>query len=264
MADDVQTPSPDSAVTGGSEPRTGLASASTGAPDWAILRQVVLATADHASDVAAVRAAFGLGEGFGDPELADLALLDATMPVSPKRYLELIGPANDTAVVSRWLTKIGGRGGYVLSVQHPDPDAVRSRAQARGVRVPIDTVALGHTVIQLHPQDVGLLLEIDGIADESAWFWDDVDPGPEPDALIEAIVGVDVPVAEPMATNALWHELLGLGEPESPDTIDLGGIPVRFVPGGPSADWTVSLRRSVGTGERATEPLLPGITFRLV
>jgi hypothetical protein len=251
VADDIQireTPSP----------------AETDGGSWAILRQVVIATTEHGSDLGAVRAAFGLGEGFGDPELKDLALLDATMAISPKRYLELVGPENDTAVVTKWLTKIGGRGGYVLSVQHPDPDAVRARALARDVRVPIDTTALGHTVIQLHPQDVGLLLEVDGIEDSSAWFWDDVDPGPEPDALVDAIVGVDVPVADPGATNQLWHELLGLGSPAMPDTIDLGGISVRFVPGGPSANWTVSLRRSAGGGDRATDPALPGITFRLV
>lgn len=252
MADDVQTPS---AAPDGS---------GADAPTWAILRQVVIATNNHAADVAAVRSAFGLGEGFGDPELKDLALLDATLPVSPKRYLELIGPENDTAVVTKWLNKIGGRGGYVLSVQHPDPDAVRARALARGIRVPIDTTALGHVVIQLHPQDVGALLEVDGIDDESAWFWDDIDPGPEPDALVDAIVGVEVPVAEPEAMNALWHDLLGLGTPAAADTIDLGGIPVRFVPGGPSADWTVLLRRSADGGERAADPALSGITFRLV
>jgi len=243
VADDVQTPS---------------------APAWAILRQVVIATDDHAGDVAAVRSAFGLGQGFGDPELKDLALLDATMPVSDQRYLEIIGPENDTAAVSKWLNKIGGRGGYVLSVQHPDPDAVRARALARGVRVPIDTTALGKVVIQLHPQDVGLLLEVDGITEPSAWFWDDIDPGPEPGALVDAIVGVEVPVADPVATNTLWHDLLGLPDPQAADTIDLGGIPVRFIPGGPSADWTVLLRRAVDGGDRAEEPTLPGVTFRLV
>jgi hypothetical protein len=232
-------------------------------PHWAILRQVVIATFEHADDVAAVRAAFGLGEGFGDPELKDLALLDATLPVSRQSYLELIGPENDTAAVTKWLTKIGGRGGYVLSVQHPDPDGVRARAGTLGVRVPIDTTALGHTVIQLHPQDVGLLLEIDGITDPNAWFWDDRDPGPEPDAFVDAIVGVEVPVADPAATNRLWHELLGLASPARADTIDLG-IPVTFVPGGPSANWTVTLRRSAAVGDRADAPQLPGITFRLI
>jgi hypothetical protein len=265
MADDVQNPSADPEVAHPAAASEGAASDGGGAaPSWAILRQVVIATADHAADVAAVRSAFGFGEGFGDPELKDLALLDATMPVSGKRYLELIGPENDTAAVTKWLTKIGGRGGYVLSVQHPDPDAVRARALERGVRVPIDTTALGHTVIQLHPQDVGVLLEVDGIADDSAWFWDDIDPGPEPDALVDAIVSVEVPVADPSAMNSLWHDLLGLGAPVFADTIDLGGIPVRFVPGGPSADWVVTLRRAAEGGDRATEPNLPGITFRLV
>ena len=81
-----------------------------------------------------------------------------------------------------------------FSVQHPNPEGVKQRALARGIRVPVDTEALGHRVIQLHPQDVGLLLEVDGIADPAAWFWDDINPGPEPDAAISDVIGVEVPV----------------------------------------------------------------------
>ena len=131
----------------------------------------------------------------------------------PGRYLEFVAPTDAEAAVRRWLAKIGGRGGYVLSVQHPDPDAVKARALASGIRVPIDAEAFGHRIIQLHPQDVGLLLELDGIADRQAWFWDDIDPGPEPDAAVSDIVGVEVPVADPAATTAQWHALLDLGEP---------------------------------------------------
>ena len=228
---------------------------------WAKLRQVVIATTEHEADTRAVRAAFGLGEGFGDPELKSLALLDATLPVSSERYLELVGPENDTALVTPWLRKIGGRGGYVLSVQHPDPAGVRERAAALGVRVPVDTEALGHVVLQLHPKDVGVVLEVDGIADPDAWFWDDIDPGPESGAGISDIVGVEVPVADPAAMTVLWHDLLGLGRPVRPDEVDLAGSYVRFTTGGPSADWTVLLRRS---GDSASDPALPGITFRLV
>jgi hypothetical protein len=228
---------------------------------WAKLRQVVIATTDHESDTRALRAAFGLGAGFGDPELKSLALLDATLPVSAERYLEVISPENDTALVTPWLRKIGGRGGYVLSVQHPDPAGVRERAGALGVRVAVDTEALGHVILQLHPKDVGVVLEVDGIADPDAWFWDDIDPGPEAGAGISDIVGVEVPVADPAAMTALWRDLLGLGEPAGPDELDLGGAYVRFTEGGPSADWTVVLRRAT---DAATVPALPGITFRLV
>ena len=235
--------------------------AGTPGASWAKLRQVVLATTEHDADTAAVRTAFGLGSGFADPELAKISLVDATLPVSQQRYLELVGSTDESGPVGRWLAKIGGRGGFVLSVQHPDPDGVRSRAQALGVRVPIDELAFGKTVLQLHPKDVGLVLEIDGIANADQWFWDDIDPGPEPTAAVDEILGVEVSVADPAAMNLLWHRLLDLGEPSTDHSIDLGGAYVRFVGGGPSADWTVVLRTA---SVAAVDPALPGITFRLV
>jgi len=229
---------------------------------WAILRQVVIATTEHAADLAAVRQAFGLGQGFEDPELEELHMADATMPVSKDTYLEFIAPIDDQAAVTRWLTKIGGRGGYVLSVQHPDPLAVKQRAEAMGIRVPVDVEAFGSPVVQLHPQDVGLLLEVDGITDPRAWFWDEINPGPEPDALVDELLGVEVPVADPAATTAQWLQLLGLPEPDQPDTVQLGQSWVRFVAGGPSARWTVWLRRAPGSA--AVAPALAGIDFHLV
>jgi hypothetical protein len=228
---------------------------------WAKLRQVVIGTTDHVGDVAAVREAFGLGAGFADPEVAHMSLVDATLPVAPGRYLEFVAPTDDTISFAKWLSKIGGRGGYVLSVQHPDPAAVKARAEARGIRVPIDVEAFGKPVIQVHPKDVGLLLEVDGITDPSVWFWDDIDPGPEPGAGVDDIIAVEVPVDDPVAMTSLWHELLDLGEPANPSEVDLGGITVRFVPGGPSHEWTVILRRA---NDRAVDPGLPGVTFRLV
>ncbi len=227
---------------------------------WATLRQVVIGTTEIDVDVAAVRHAFGLGPGFADPELKAHSLADATLPVAPGRYLEFVAPLGDTGPVAGWLGKIGGRGGFVLSVQHPDPAGVRERCRARGVRVPVEETAMGKVVLQLHPKDVGLVLEIDGIAEPDTWFWDAIDPGPEPGAGIDAILGVEVPVADPAAMTTLWHELLDLGAPSRPDEIDLGGTWVRFTPGGPSAEWTVVVRRSSGA---ATDPGLPGIRFRV-
>jgi hypothetical protein len=235
------------------------------APSWAKLRQVVIATTEHGADLAAVRAAFGLGQGFSDPELHDRFMDDATMPVSADRYLEFVAPTGPQAAVHRWVTKVGGRGGYVLSVQHPDPEAVKARALASGVRVPIDLEAFGHRIVQLHPQDVGLLLELDGIADPKAWFWDEINPGPEPAASVSDIVGVEVPVADPAATAAQWHALLDLGAPGDEPVVDLGGCWVRFVPGGPSSQWVVHFKRAdTEAGAAASAPTLPGVRFELV
>jgi hypothetical protein len=227
---------------------------------WATLRQVVIGTTALDADVATVRRAFGLGAGFADPELRAHGLADATLPVAPGRYLEFVAPLGADGPVAGRLRTVGGRGGFVLSVQHPDAAGVLERCRARGVRVPVEETAMGKVVLQLHPKDVGLVLEVDGIAEPGQWFWDDVDPGPEPDAGIDAILGVEVPVADPAATAALWHELLELGAPVRPDEIDLGGTWVGFTPGGPSAEWTVVVRRS---GPDAVDPGLPGVRFRV-
>jgi hypothetical protein len=203
---------------------------------WAVLRQVVIATTSLDNDVAAVRAAFGLGIGFQDPEVVKMHMLDTTIPISKDSFLEFIAPVDDRAGVYKWITKIGGRGGYVMSVQHPDPEGVKQRALARGIRVPIEERVSGYHLIQLHPQDVGVLLELDGIADPKAWFWDDINPGPEPDAVVSDIVGVEVPVADPSATAMQWNYLLDLTPGASTQEVQLGSAWVRFVAGGPSAD----------------------------
>jgi hypothetical protein len=230
---------------------------------WAILRQVVIASSDHDADILAVRRSFGLGEGFADPMLKDLSLADATLPVSAGRYLEIVGPTEPDTSVGNWLAKVGGRGGFVLSVQVPDAPGVKERALGRGVRIPVDTEAFGKPVLQLHPKDVGVVLEIDGIPDTSEWFWDDIDPGPEAGAAVSGIVGVEVPVADPAAMTELWQHLLDVPEPTTPNQLDLGGSWVRFTPGGPSSDWTVVLQRTAGNTD-ATDPQLAGITFHLV
>ena len=35
--------------------------------------------------------------------------------------------------------------------------------------------------------DVGILLELDGVSDPATWFWDDVTPGPNADALVDSM-----------------------------------------------------------------------------
>jgi hypothetical protein len=230
---------------------------------WAKLRQVVIGSTDHDADIVAVRRAFGLGEGFADPMLKELSLADATLPVSTERYLEIVGPTEPDTSVGNWLAKVGGRGGFVLSVQVPDAAGVKERALARGVRIPVDTEAFGKPVLQLHPKDVGVVLEIDGIPDTTEWFWDDIDPGPESDAAVNEIVGVEVPVADPDTMTELWRHLLDLPEPTAANELDLGGAFVRFTAGGPSSDWTVVLQRADGNAD-AVDPELAGISFRLV
>lgn len=228
---------------------------------WAKLRQVIIGTAHHDSDVAAVRESLALGEPFADPEIHELSLVDATFQVSPERYLELVGTTSPTSPMAMWLGKVGPRAGYALSVQHPDPDAVRARCIAAGLRVAIDTVAFGKTVLQLHPKDFGLLLEVDGIDDPDVWFWDDISPGPSATAGIDEVIGVEIPAGDPALLADRWSDVLGIGAPSADHQLDLGGAWVRFIPDDVSREWVVTLRRSSAA---ASAPELEGVAFRLV
>jgi hypothetical protein len=230
---------------------------------WATLRQVVLATGDIEGDGALLRERLALGKGFADPELADIGLSDDTLPLAAGAYLELVGPLGGDSSLHRFLDK-RGPGGYALSVQHPDPVGVRERAAARGVRVVADLDVMGHRVVQLHPADVGVLLELDGIADPARWFWDGRDGNdPEPGALVDDVVSVTIPVADPEATAAQWCELLDLPATGAA-AIAMGGRTVHFgrIEDGPK--WTVTLRRAPGAGSGPVDGLLAGVHVRYV
>ncbi len=194
---------------------------------WAVLRHLVLAADDALGESARLAAALRLPEGFGDPELAAIELTDRNMPVGARKYLEVVGPLGSGSYINRWLRRVGGQGGYCLSVQVPDVPACKRRALDRGVRLAADQVVLGHPIIQLHPADLGVLLELDGIPDPGRWFWDDITPGPRPDALVDDITAVTVGVPDPEAAAALWADIIGL-VPAAPARLDFSGCAIEF------------------------------------
>jgi len=211
--------------------------------NWAVLRHLVLADGDALAASARLAGELRLPPGFGDPELAAIGLTDRNMPVGEQKYLEVVGPLGPDSYINRWLGRVGGRGGYCLSVQVPDVPACKQRAVAAGVRLAADQEVLGHPIVQLHPADVGVLLELDGIPDRSAWFWDDITPGPRPDALIDDILAVTVAVPDPEATTALWARIIGL-EPAGPARLDFSGCAVDFVPGPRGQVQAATFRRA--------------------
>jgi hypothetical protein len=235
-------------------------------PDWARLRQVIIATNEIEADTKALRTGLGFGEGFHDPELTEIAMSDHTFTLADKSYLQLVASLNPDDSLARWTNRIGGRGGYALSIQHPDPAGVKARAEARGVRVIFDREALGYPIVQLHPKDTVILLEADGIADPDVWFWDGFgeQAQPNPDALVDSVVAVEVEVPDPVAMGELWHELLGLTPAGDPSVVKLGTAELRYVTGDDSQHWRIVLGRSgSGTGTPRAD-IIPGVTFSYV
>ena len=87
-----------------------------------------------------------LGPGFGDPLLAELGLADFTAPVGPDTYLEVLAPTTPDHPVARWLGKVGGSSGWVLSTQVPSLDGVNVHATDRE-HGPGEQGELCHTMI---------------------------------------------------------------------------------------------------------------------
>jgi hypothetical protein len=210
---------------------------------WAELRQVGFATLDHAAAVRTATELLALGPGFGDPLLAEQGLADFTAPVGPGTYVEVLAPLTPGHPVARWLDKVGGSSGWVLSTQVPSLDGVKERAAEHGVRIAVETQAMGHDIIQLHPLDAGVLLELDPFLPRDAWFWDDL---PEARAAqgarttkaddivaVEVAIGSEAGQRDPAAMARTWAAIIGIEPPVATAdgaVLAFGRRTVRFVP----------------------------------
>lgn len=195
---------------------------------WAALRQAVFAAPHLDRAVEQLRTTLRLPAGFADPELAAFGMGDRTLPVG-SQFLEVVSPLQDQGPLSTFLQRHPGGGGYCLSVQVPDVTPIRQSALDEGIRIVADTTALGRRVLQLHPKDVGVLLEFDEIPERDTWFWDDVSTGPDHQALVDRLVGVQVRHHDPCAAAALWARLSG-AQQLSDTCVDFG-THVSFLPG---------------------------------
>lgn len=222
---------------------------------WAKLRQVIIAAEDNAAASALLRSRLGVGTGFVDPGLETINMDDTTIPVGNGSYLEIISPRDPSTSLGRWLAKAGGSGGYMLAIQHSDVAGVRSRARAMGIDEVLADVVQGYELAQFSPWQLGLIIEVDGIPDPAVWYWDHLDVRPDPDALVNDILEVEVAVVDPDAVAAAWHKLLDL-VPSGTRRVHLGDRCVNFVAGAGKPRMTSVTLRLAQDRPRAAEQLL--------
>ena len=190
------------------------------------LIQATLAAADLAEAAGAARAVLGLPPGFPDPELASWGMVNEILGLG-RTYLEIVAPAAGTSPLHRFLA--GGEGGYVVGLRVPDTDALVERAARLGIGIAHRQDFHGADIVQLHPGRLGVLLEADRIPDGLHWHYDTWDTPPRPDdAPTGELLAVDVAVAEPEETAALWAELLDT-ERTAPAEVRAGDGLIRFV-----------------------------------
>ncbi|RAY12792.1 hypothetical protein DPM19_22495 [Actinomadura craniellae] len=219
------------------------------------LIQATAAARDLAEAAGHARTVLGLPPGVPDPELAAFGMVNEILNLG-RSYLEIVAPSGAGSPLHRFLAR--GEGGYVVAVRVPDTDALVARAQGRGVRIAHRQDFHGADIVQLHPGDLGVLLEADRIPAGKHWHYDDW-AMPDPPAPALDLLAVDVAVDTPAETTALWAHLLDT-EPASPTSLRAGAGTIRFVP-------AAGRRGLVAADLRGTHPAehrIAGLLVRIV
>lgn len=231
------------------------------------LVQATLAARDLSAASAVARSELGLAPGFPDPELASFAMANEVLTLGDT-YLEIVAPTGETSALHRFLA--GGEGGYLLAIRVPDTAALVERAAAGNVRVVHQQDFQGATITQLHPGDLGVMLEADEIPAGREWHYDDWSvPARPADASAGDLLAADVAVRDPERTAERWAHLL-----DAPDaghdvpSVRIGSRIVRFVPHpetGTGRRGLVALDlRALTPGAPPREVTVAGLTIRLV
>lgn len=220
---------------------------------WAIVRQVVIAAENLAATTTLLRETLGLAPGFPDPMLKNIGLADETIRVGAEAHLEVVAPLNESASINRWIAK-GGGGGYALSIQVPDVATRVAAAESIGVGVVADLEAYERRIVQLHPRDMCLLLELDEIPDPREWFWDDIETERPESPIVDDVLSVDLQSPDPQAQARTWATVFGVPIDLDGDVprIELGTRVIRFVAGDRAMLSAVELAGLDGANEAVT------------
>ncbi|MAT04419.1 MAG: hypothetical protein CL424_05175 [Acidimicrobiaceae bacterium] len=173
------------------------------------LRQIAVVAADRDAVTARLHDEFGLEVGYHDPEIEQLDLVNAVIPVGDQ-FLEVIAPTKDGTTADRFRTRQGGDAGYMLIFQTDDHAAHRAAVDEHGVRIVADFSADGFRNMQLHPADTGgTFVEIDQQDGQHAWH----PAGPDWHAavrtdVVRGIAAATVRCHDPEATARRWGALL--------------------------------------------------------
>jgi hypothetical protein len=194
------------------------------------LRQVAL-VARHLEPVAAdLRHAFGLGEPYRDPTVAEFGLENAVFAVGDS-FLEVVAPVVPNTTAERYLDRRGSDGGYMAIFQVADLDAARRRVMRMGIRVVWQADLADIAGTHLHPSDIGgAIVSIDWSSPPETWrwagpAWTRSAPQPRSDG---GIAGITVAVTDPDALAARWADVLGVQAAGRTVTVDGGRQLVDF------------------------------------
>jgi hypothetical protein len=175
------------------------------------LRQAVLVAGELEVVASQLRNALDLDEPFRDPGVGEFGLANTVFALGDC-FLEVVSPTRAETAASRYLTRHGGDGGYMVIFDLEDLEGARSRALACGVRVvwQIDLPDISGT--HLHPADMrGAIVSLDRSNPYGTWRWGGPQwTGRTGDGADVRLAGITLAVADPAGVAARWGEVLGL------------------------------------------------------
>lgn len=230
------------------------------------LRQLVFLAADLPSTLAAARRELGLGEGYEDAEgMAALGFIHEVLAID-QTFLEFSAPLGPDTMSARLLAKRGHDLGYMLVVQVEDVEAMKARAEARGLKMVMETPYEGHSITQWHPRDFGTLAEIDQIRPSDSWHYAPRIFEIGCTDVVQDFTAVELAVRDPAAIAATWAAVLDIPIEADGVSLDLSGRAVRFslaTPGGPEGLVAVELP-ATDRAQAGRTVQLSGVEFRLI
>lgn len=231
-----------------------------------IIRQVIIGAGDMELASKELREAFGLAKGFADPLLEGIGMDDETFRVGPEAHLELVGALKPEAPIAKWAAKVGGGGGYGLAIQVPALGPFLERAESLGARTIEDLVVYDRRIVQLHPSDLGILVELDEIPQPEQWFWDDIEADVSESPVIDDVLAVEISTPDPEALAQKWSTLF-----DAPvETVDgvlqvaIGARTARFVQGDIKMMTAVDVQVVAGREPAERAVTVSGVKFTLV
>jgi len=180
------------------------------------LRQIVL-VCQHVSAFETLQRLLDLGEPYHDPGVGEFGVENAVFAFGDQ-FIEIIVPTISNCAAQRFINRTG-EGPYMLLLQTPDLEAMRTHLDAQSIRRvwngDFDDISGSH----LHPSDLGgALISLDEARPAESWRW--AGPDWEKKSVPGKVIGVDFACSDPAALAASWSRTLEL--PATQDGEDYG------------------------------------------
>lgn len=172
------------------------------------IRQIALVAADLDGAIAELSTALDADVIHRDPGVAEFGLHNALFCIGDQ-FIEIVSPIDDNTTAGRLLDKRGGDGGYMAIYDTDSVDERVATAKSAGVRFVWEGSIPGIRGHHMHPRDTsGTLVSIDQTDVVGEWPWaGEKWKHRRESSVTNGIVGFEVSVTNPIASEARWTEL---------------------------------------------------------